>query len=478
MNIKTYDTNLIFLFSIPFIILILRFIINVCLDLPLHYDEAQYWDWSQNLQWGYFSKPPVLPGLIRAITSICGNSENCIRSLSPTFHFLTSIIIIYSTFCITTSYRKAIFSGLLFILMPGITFSSLMISTDVPLLFFSSLIGLVIIKLYQTKNKYNLYYYLLTIVLALGILSKYATLYLVINIFISVFLLKEMRIVFLNKRFIASLLGVFFILLPHIIWNINNGFVTFTHTAANANFKGFNFNFFQGITFLISQVLIFGAIPIYFIGKKSLCFTSLSTIQKFAFLNFITPIIIILLLSIISRANANWAVVGYPFGCLFLASLIKINTQIYKSPSLINQFIFSSFFIFFLSFTVPHKLDIFYKLRHVKPLAHILKDELNSRSNIAFIADDREDFAHMLYYLKDLNIKKAKWNGDSKIDDHYELTTSVKDLIGKDVLLLTRTAPTQAMINKSSSYIKIKNLNFLHNGKTRVFNIFLMKNWK
>ena len=30
---------------------------------------------------------------------------------------------------------------------------------------------------------------------------------------------------------------------------------------------------------------------------------------------------------------------------------------------------------------------------------------INSRNNIAFIADDREDFAHMLYYLKDLDIK-------------------------------------------------------------------------
>ena len=477
MNIGSYKSNLKFLFLLFFFILFLRLVLNIYLDLPLHFDEAQYWDWSRNLEWGYFSKPPVLPGLIRIITNICGNSEICIRAASPIFHFLTSIVIAYSTFCITKSYKKAIFAGLLFTLMPGITFSSLMISTDVPLLFFSSLVGLLVIKLYQLKQKNNLYYFLLTVVLALGILSKYATLYLLVSIFISVILLKDIRILFLNKKFLVSILGIILLILPHIIWNINNGFVTFTHTAANANFKGFNFNLFQGIIFLTSQALIFGAVPVYLIIKRSFLFTSLSTIQQFAFLNFIIPIIIILFLSLISRANANWAVIGYPFGCLFLASLTNIKTPLYKSFSLLNQFIFSSFLVFFLCFQITEKIDPFYKLRHVKPLANILKYEITSRNNIAFIADDREDFAHMLYYLKDLDIKKAKWNGDGKIDDHYELTTDINDLRGKDILLLTRTAPTQEMIDRSVSYEKIRNIKLSYHKKERVFNVFLMKSW-
>ena len=477
MKTESYKSNLIFLFLLFLIILFLRLVLNIYLELPLHFDEAQYWDWSRNLEWGYFSKPPVLPGLIRSITNICGNSENCIRSASPIFHFLTSIVIAYSTFCITKSHKKAIFGGLLFNLMPGITFSSLMISTDVPLLFFSSLVGLLVIKLYKLEQKNNLYYFLLTIVLALGILSKYATLYLLISIFISVILLKDIRILFLNKKFLFSILGVMLLILPHIIWNINNGFVTFTHTAANANFKGLNFNLFQGIIFLISQALIFGFIPVYLIIKRSFLFVSLSTIQQFAFLNFIIPIIIILFLSITSRANANWAVIGYPFGCLFLASLIKTNIPIYKSLSLLNQFFFSSFLVFFLCYQITEKIDPFYKLRHVKPLANILKYEITSRNNIAFISDDREDFAHMLYYLKDLDIKKAKWNGDSRIDDHYELTTDINDLRGKDVLLLTRTSPTQEMIDRSVSYKKIRNMRLSYLNKERVFNIFLMKSW-
>jgi len=36
----------------------------------LFVDEAQYWDWSRDLAWGYFSKPPVLAALIRVSTAL------------------------------------------------------------------------------------------------------------------------------------------------------------------------------------------------------------------------------------------------------------------------------------------------------------------------------------------------------------------------------------------------------------------------
>ena len=59
------------------------------------------------------------------------------------------------------------------------------------------------------------------------------------------------------------------------------------------------------------------------------------------------------------------------------------------------------------------------------------------------MADDREDFAIMLYYIKNFKGKTAKWNGDIKIDDHYELTTNVNNLKGHNLLFLTRTNPTK-----------------------------------
>ena len=58
------------------------------------------------------------------------------------------------------------------------------------------------------------------------------------------------------------------------------------------------------------------------------------------------------------------------------------------------------------------------------------------------MADDREDYALMLFYLKEFKGKRAKWNEDNKINDHYELTTDVNNLKGSDLIFVTRTKPT------------------------------------
>ena len=94
------------------------------------------------------------------------------------------------------------------------------------------------------------------------------------------------------------------------------------------------------------------------------------------------------------------------------------------------------------------------------------------------MADDREDFALMLFYLKEFKGKRAKWNGDLKINDHYELTTNVDSLIGHNVLFLTRTAPTPEMLDRSASSYLLKAIKFSDRNKIKNYNLYLLKNWK
>ena len=91
------------------------------------------------------------------------------------------------------------------------------------------------------------------------------------------------------------------------------------------------------------------------------------------------------------------------------------------------------------------------------------------------MADDREDFNALLYQR--LQGKRAKWNGDIKIDDHFELTTN-NNLVGNNILFLTRTAPTEEMIKRSTSYKLVKELNFFNRKKIKKYNLYLLMNWK
>jgi undecaprenyl-diphosphatase len=45
----------------------------------LHFDEAQYWEWSRRLDWSYYSKGPLVAWLIAASTALFGQGEWQVR---------------------------------------------------------------------------------------------------------------------------------------------------------------------------------------------------------------------------------------------------------------------------------------------------------------------------------------------------------------------------------------------------------------
>src|SRR6476620_4409976 len=61
-------------------------------DVDLFFDESQYWAWSRELAFGYFSKPPLLAWLIAGAEFACGSSEACIRAPAPILYFGISMV--------------------------------------------------------------------------------------------------------------------------------------------------------------------------------------------------------------------------------------------------------------------------------------------------------------------------------------------------------------------------------------------------
>jgi 4-amino-4-deoxy-L-arabinose transferase-like glycosyltransferase len=54
--------------------------------IELYPDEAQYWLWSRKLDFGYYSKPPMIAWVIHLTTALGGNSEPFVRLLAPILH--------------------------------------------------------------------------------------------------------------------------------------------------------------------------------------------------------------------------------------------------------------------------------------------------------------------------------------------------------------------------------------------------------
>ena len=100
----------------------------------LFFDEAPYWFLSRELAFGYYTKPPLIAWIIRGATEVCGMSEACIRAPSPIIHAATALMV-YGVGRALYDPRIGFWSGLVYATLPGVSFSSAIISTDVPLLF-------------------------------------------------------------------------------------------------------------------------------------------------------------------------------------------------------------------------------------------------------------------------------------------------------------------------------------------------------
>ncbi|MFM2405093.1 MAG: hypothetical protein RL223_2973 [Pseudomonadota bacterium] len=75
------------------LVLALRLLLMRHTGAGLHVDEAQYWLWSRELQWGYHSKPPGIAALIAWSTALWGDEVIGVRALAMACHPLAAAVL-------------------------------------------------------------------------------------------------------------------------------------------------------------------------------------------------------------------------------------------------------------------------------------------------------------------------------------------------------------------------------------------------
>src|SRR5690606_12350050 len=143
--------------------------------LGLYFDEAQYWNWSRSFDWGYFTKPPLIAWVIGATTALAGtDAEWAIRLGAPLAHFVAAGALFVLGRLMYGSWA-GFWAGLGYLMLPGVFFSSNLISTDALLLPLWSLALLAMWRLMTTRAW--AWAIALGVFLGVGVLAKYAMLY-------------------------------------------------------------------------------------------------------------------------------------------------------------------------------------------------------------------------------------------------------------------------------------------------------------
>jgi 4-amino-4-deoxy-L-arabinose transferase-like glycosyltransferase len=205
--------------------------------VDLFFDEAQYWAWSRELAFGYFSKPPLLAWIIGAADLVCGSGEACIRAASPLF-YLGTCVLVY--FIANDLYGRdtAAWSALTMALGTGVAFSSRIISTDVPLLFFWALALFAYVRLLPAPDWR--WAAVLGMAIGLGLLAKYAMIYFVLCAACAALLDRDARALMLRPQTWLAMGIAAILVAPNVYWNFAHDFVTVRHTGDNIAGDGLN----------------------------------------------------------------------------------------------------------------------------------------------------------------------------------------------------------------------------------------------
>jgi len=384
-------------------------------------DEAQYWLWSQDLDFGYLSKPPLIAWVLSFYTNLFGDNFESLKLFPIIFYFFTSVAIY--AFCRKLDLQKSIslICAFSFLVMPAVSVSSFFISTDVILLLFWILSMCVLIEIRQDPSLKN--FLIFGIMLGLSFLAKYAAIYFFISLIVLLFFDSRLRsVLYSNKsKFIIFLITIFIVVLPNIIWNAGNGWLTFVHTSDNANLNNINPSFSRGFIFLILQILMIG--PILFIGTTLNVKKIIYDTKNIFLLSYSVPIVIIVFVeSILVRANANWAAV----------SLICLLIFFIRSLSYLkNFFLYLNFFInfsfgivFFLLITISSDYKIFDRINGIQEFSNELKKNLTEKSNI--VVSDRLLYSSLAYQYKNEKFKLLMpLSHNQKITKHFQIKSSL-----------------------------------------------------
>ena len=288
--------------------------------LNLHYDEAQYWAWSRELAWGYFSKPPLIAWVIATTTGLFGNAEWAVRIGAPLAHAVGAVGLGLLGRRLFGDWA-GFWAGAMWIVMPGVWLSAGVMSTDALLLPSWAWALYCFWRLIDTPSwRWAIG---LGCLLGLGLLAKYAMIYFAVSAGLAALWSPKVRAGIVS-RYGAAAAGVAAVIVaPNLAWNAANDFATVGHTASNANLSGALFHPAELMDFWVSQIAVVG--PAVLVALVTLLVfsarrpASLTDADKVLIAFVLPALAVISVQALLSRAHANWAAAAYPAAVVWLS---------------------------------------------------------------------------------------------------------------------------------------------------------------
>ena len=330
-------------------------------NLPL--DTIEALAWGSNFDWGFSKHPPASAFFLEVFYQIFGPQDWAYYLLSQIF-VVTAFVVVFKF--ADELFKNKSLSLISVLLLEGIyfyNFTTPEFNVNVCQLPFWALCVYYSWKLFDKQQITFKDCFWLGAFAAIGFLSKYIFIYLLVAIdllfFYVIFIKKYKKFDF---KYLVSLEVFIVLLVPHLIWLINNEYITITYGLTRTGLEGSNLSdhITYPLIFLSKQVgiLIPFFIMLFFLVKKFKFKISLKD-KRLLFLIFINlvPIGLVFLTSMLtgSKIRTMWMTPFYLFFGVLIVYIFQTQINLKKLNGFISAFlilfIFSPFIYAYISIT-------------------------------------------------------------------------------------------------------------------------------
>ena len=388
-------------------------------NLPL--DTIEALAWGSNLDWGFNKHPPASAFFVEVFYQIFGSNDWA-------YYLLSQIFVVISFFIVwkfsEEFFNNKTYSLLSVLLLEGIyfyNFTSPEFNVNVCQLPFWALSVLYAWKGF--KDNKTLDWLLFGLFAALGILSKYLFIYLLVamDVFFGYMLIKKK----INLKSLIFFISFFLVLLPHLIWLTENDYTTITYGLHRTGTGDQNFlnHLFHPMIFLGKQIGIlipFFLMVVLLTSKFKTKFNFKDKKLLFLLTINIIPIILMFLTSMLMgvKIRTMWMTPFYLFFGVLIIYIFQSQINLNKLKSFVSVFlilfIFSPFAYAYVSITQTDKRTDY----PGKENAEIIQKWWNNEhgGKITKVIGNEWEAGNLSYHLKD----RPVWSSEFK-----ELPTTI-----------------------------------------------------
>ena len=320
-------------------------------NLPL--DTIEALAWGSNLDWGFNKHPPMSAFFPEVFFQLFGPQDWAYYLLSQIFVIISFFYVFKLSYEILGNSKLSLISVLLLESIYFYNFTTPEFNVNVCQLPFWSLVVYYSWRIYDSKEIKFIDCFLVGLFAAVGFLSKYLFIYLLISVdllFIYLIFIKKTKK--FDFKYLISIEVFIVLMVPHLIWLFDNDFITIIYGLNRASLEGAGIidHLKYPSIFLFKQVGIL--IPFLFLILllvKKVKFRLNLKDKKLLFLLSINilPIFLMFITSALtgSKIRTMWMTPFYLFFGLLFVYFLKSQINLKK----INSFLYGFLFLFFLS---------------------------------------------------------------------------------------------------------------------------------